>query len=108
MTPTEMYDEIAGQFPAVWPQLPEWEWVNVHDGAAPKLALIASLLERYIGTPEVVIVVHAEPGIAVMLPRASAASFIGSHILKHEIQIADCRFTRFVAVSGSGVARGWK
>ena len=106
MNPAEMYDEVALDFPVVHPE--DHEWVNVHDGEAAKLDAVSGLVERYIDSSSVVLVIHAEPGIAAVLPRASVASYIAGHILKHEIQIADPRFTSFVAVRRSGVATGWR
>lgn len=104
MTQTDLYDEIALKFPANWPLLPEWEWVNVHDGKEPNITLIFLLLELHLDKSEVVIIVHADPGIAVIMPLASGAAFIGSHLLKYEIQAADSSFTRFISISISGLA----
>jgi len=108
MTQTELYDQVAIEFPWAWPQDPRWVWVNVHDGKAPKLNAISDLLERYIGSSEVVVVVHSEPGIAAVLPKRSAVSYIAGHVLEHEIQASDPLFTCFVTVSRSGVGTGWE
>jgi len=40
MSPSELYDEVAIRFPALWPKSPDWAWVNVHDGKAPKLGVL--------------------------------------------------------------------
>jgi hypothetical protein len=104
MTQPELYDEIALKFPAIWPQLPEWEWVNVHDGKAPNLSLIFLLLERHIDKSDVIIIVHTVPGIAVKLPLENGAAFIGSHLLKYEIQATDSSLTRFISISINGLA----
>jgi len=106
MSPAEFFDEIALRFPALWPQMPEWDWVNVHDGEAPMTTVISELLERLIGTQEVVVLVHSEPGIAVALPMESAARYIATYVLKHEVQVSDPLFTHFVTVSKTGVATG--
>jgi len=105
MSPAEIYDEWAIQFPAVWPEDHEWE--NVHDGKAAKLDAISGLLDRYISSPEIVVIVHSDPGAGAVLPRESAASYIAEYVLAHEIQASDPLFSCFVAVSRSGVATGW-
>lgn len=86
--------------------MPEWRWVNVHDGKAPLVESIAAMLTQCIGSESVVVVVHAEPGLAEMLPIEVAANYIAPHVLKHEVQVSDPHFTRFVSVSRSGVATG--
>jgi hypothetical protein len=108
MSPTDLYDEVAINFPAVWPQNPEWVWVNVHDGTAPKLSAIAALLEHDIGSSEVIVIVHSEPGVGAVMPKASAAHYIAGYVLQYEMQVSDPLFTCFVAVSRAGVATGWK
>ena len=108
MTPTDLYDRVAIEFPPVWPQNPEWVWINVHDGKAAKPNAISELLERYISSSEIVVVVHSEPGAGVVLPRERAVTYIAEHVLKHEVQASDPQFTCFVAVSRAGVATGWK
>jgi len=105
MSPTEIYDEFAIEFPAVWPEDHEWE--NVHDGQAAKLDAISGLLDRYISSSEVVVIVHSNPGVGAVLPRERAAGYIAGYVLAHEIQVSDPLFTCFVAVSCSGVATGW-
>ena len=105
MKPTEVYDEVAMEFPPVHPE--DHEWVNVHDGQAPKLDVISNLVERCISSSEVVVIVHAEPGIGAVLPKSSTASFIAGHVLEHEIQMSDPLYSCFVAVSRYGVATGW-
>ena len=106
MTPVQFYDEITLRFPPLWPLMPEWEWVNVHDGQVPMLKVIAGLLNQHIGTQEVVILVHSEPGVAVTLPIESAAKYVATHILQHEIQVSDPLFEHFVSVSKTGLATG--
>ena len=108
MTPTDLYDQVAIEFPPVWPQNPEWVWINVHDGKAAKPTAISEVLERYISSSEVVVVVHSEPGAGVVLPRERAVAYIAEHVLRHEIQASDPQFTCFVAVSRAGVATGWR
>jgi hypothetical protein len=106
MNPTELYEEVVREFPPMWPQAPEWEWVNVHDGKAPKLDAISDLLERCISSSDVIVVVHSEPGTAVKLSKASAANYMAGHVLEHEVQASDPVFTCFVSVSRTGVATG--
>ena len=105
MSPIENYEELSTEFPAVWPEDHVWE--NVHDGKAVRLDALSALLVRHIDSHEVVVVVHSDPGVGIVLPRESAASYIAPHVLKHEIQVSDPHFKHFVAVSRSGVAAGW-
>lgn len=104
MNPTELYDEAAPQFPANWPQHPEWAWVNVHDGSAPNLAAIFELLERCISSSEVIVLVHSKPGTATIMLKESAAAYVAQHVLVHEVQVADPLLTCFVSIGLSGVA----
>ena len=108
MSPTELYAEVAIEFPAMWPQSPQWVWVNVHDGSAPQLNVLTALLERHISSSEVIVIVHSEPGIGAAMPKGSAAGYIARYILHYEVQVSDPLFTSFVAVSRTGVATGWK
>lgn len=104
MSPTELYEAVAGKFPAAWPQMPAWRWVNLHDGTAPRLHDIADLLTHNIDSPEVLVLVHAEPGFAIAMPKESAAAYIANHLLKQEIQVSDPQFTQFITISRAGVA----
>lgn len=97
-----MYADVAGRFPPVHPE--DQDWVNVHDGRVAKVEVLADLIERHISSPEAVVLVHSDPGIAVMLPRGSAADYMAGFILEHELQASDRSFTCFVAVSRHGVA----
>lgn len=106
MSPIEFYDDVALQFPALWPQRPEWEWVNVHDGKAPLPEAISALLKRRIGTQEVVVLVRSDPGVAFSLPLEEAVGYVAAHVLKHEVQVSNPLFTSFVSVSRTGVATG--
>lgn len=104
MTPDELVDDIALRFPCLWPVLPEWQWVNIHDGREPKLEAISALLEQHLGSSSVVVVVHCDPGIAVTLPIDAAPNYIAPYVLRHEVQFADPLFDRFVSISTTGVA----
>jgi hypothetical protein len=106
MTPVELYAQVAIEFPSTWPILPEWNWVNVHDGKEPKVDVIAGLLDRFIHTSEVILVVHADPGSAYETTKRDAMKIIAKHLLEHEIQISDLSFSRFLSVSRTGVATG--
>ena len=108
MTPFQLYERVALEFPPVWPRRPEWKWVNVHDGMTPKLDAISDLLESSINSSEVVVIVHSEPGIAAVLSKTSAVGYIAQHVIQYEIQASDPLFTCFVAVSRAGVGTGWK
>jgi hypothetical protein len=104
MTPAELYDDIALRFPSLWPMMPEWQWVNIHDGREPTLEAISALLERHLGSSSVVVVVHSEPGTAVTLPIDTAPSYIAPYVLQHDVQVSDPLFERFVSISTTGVA----
>lgn len=106
MNPTAVYDDLAREFPPVHSE--DHEWVNVHDGQAPNLGAMFDLVEHHIPSPEVVVVVHCEPGVAAVLPKADVVGYVAGHVLKHEIQMSDPLFNCFVAVSRSGVATGWR
>jgi hypothetical protein len=104
MNPVGLYEEVARKFPALWPSMPQWTWVNVHDGETPKLDLLADLLERHIATAEVVVVVHATPGTAAKISIREVIEHLAPHILMHEIQVSDPGFERFLSVSLAGTA----
>ena len=88
---------------------PHWdEWATVHDGQHAKLNVISRMLTTYIGTPEVIVLVHVDPLCGALLPQADAVIYIGSHILEGDIQISDVHFKSFVFVSRNGVAMGWQ
>jgi hypothetical protein len=106
MIPTEIYDEMVLQFPAMYPESPNWTWINVHDGMSPSLDTISDLLMRYISSSEVIVLVHSELGIGVVLSKESAANYIAGYVLKHDIQASDPQFTTFVTISRYGVATG--
>jgi hypothetical protein len=82
------------------------DWVNMHDGNAPRIKELSELLVRTIDAPEVVIEVHRKLG--ALLPIGDAAAFIGSHIGEGQIRVADRQFTSFVVVAVNGVATGWR
>ncbi|RYG12923.1 MAG: hypothetical protein EON92_06990 [Burkholderiales bacterium] len=82
------------------------EWVNMHDGTAPRLRELSELIVRNISAPEVVVEVHRKVGAA--LPIEEAAAFIGEHIGEGQIRVADRDFTSFVVVAVNGVATGWR
>jgi hypothetical protein len=106
MSETELYESIVTEFPSIWPVQPEWDWANLHDGNLPLLRVIDEMLARYIETPEVFVVVHAEPGVAYHTTRENAVDYIAAHLLKFEIQVADLKFSKFISVSKIGVATG--
>ncbi|MEO8023754.1 hypothetical protein [Polaromonas sp.] len=104
MNGTELYDELAVYFPALWPQSPNWTWINVHDGQNANVKAISELVDRTFALAEVVVLVHAEPGVATRLSRKEAANYVAQFVLKHEVQVSDSTLSRFVSVSLQGVA----
>lgn len=99
----ELYDDVVLSFPAIWPSSPDWTWVNVRDGRWVKTGALADLLIS-LDSPSVVLLIHSAPGTAVRLPMERALEFMAEAILKHEIQVSNLRFTRFVSVSRGGLA----
>ena len=104
MNELEKYGEFALQFPSLWPSMPEWNWVSVHDGVSSRLDVIAQLLEGVVESAQVVVIVHAQPGIGVVLPRESATNYIAKYVLQYDVQASDPIFNRFVSISRIGVA----
>jgi hypothetical protein len=104
MEATALYEELAVSFPPMWPQMPAWKWVNVHDGREPRIELLSELVQGTLDSAEVIVLVHSKPGVAVRLPRGSAAQYIAKFMLKCDIQVSDASFTRFVLVSAHGLA----
>jgi hypothetical protein len=104
MNPRRVHDLMRSRFPAF--NAVEHEWVNMHDGKAPRIGELSELLERSIDAQEVVVEVHRKLG--AFLPIREAAAFIGSHIGEGQIRVADRAFTCFVVVALNGVATGWR
>jgi len=105
MTPPTVAELMAEHFP--WVESHEREWLNVHDGTTPKLEEIAKLIERHIDAQAVLVLVLSEPEVAAMVKTTEAPAFIGSHILKARIHVANPQFTGFLVIQPTGVATGW-
>lgn len=105
MNPLELYEQMAIHFPPVGPE--DHSWVNVHDGKATKLAVLAELLVKNIQGEHAIAVVHSKPGVAAELPIGDIVDFIAPYVLQAEIQVTDPSRTSFVAVLTNGVATGW-
>lgn len=106
MTAAELYDEVVLRFPCLLPQMPEWQWVNVHDGEKPMVETISALVAQHVASGSVVVLVRSDPGLAVALPAEAAANYVAPHVLMHEVQVSDPLFMRFLSISTSGVATG--
>jgi hypothetical protein len=104
MNPRRVHQLMRERFPAF--SAVDHEWVNMHDGKAPRIPELAEFLTRSIEAPEVVVEVHRKLG--TVLPIGEAAAFIGSHIGEGQIRIADRNFTSFVVVAVNGVATSWR
>ena len=104
MNQFELYDEVAMNFPSMWPKQRHWTWVNIHDGQRLKSDKIAELIEGTVNSSEVIVIVHSAPGIAARLPIKNVAEYVANIILVHEFQVSDPHFVRFVSVSQEGVA----
>ena len=88
----ELYDEVALDFPAMWPKLPQSNWVNIHDGQLIKLDVLAELLSSAINSIEVIVVVHSSPGEATILHQHQAnpsqrAAFIDLGAIKDAVGV---------------------
>ncbi len=104
MNRRRVHELMRERFPAF--SAVDHEWVNMHDGEAPRIRELSELLARSIDAPEVVVEVHRRLG--ALLPIGEASAFIGSHIGEGQIRVADRNFTSFVVVAVNGVATGWR
>jgi hypothetical protein len=95
---------MLNRFPAF--EAVDFEWMNMHEGKAPRLKELSELLVRYIDAQEVLVEVHRKLG--AFLPIDEAVTFIGSHIGEGQIRVADRQFTSFVVIALNGVAAGWR
>lgn len=102
MNNMNLYDEIAINFPPIWPE--DHDWVNIHDGENLKIDVINNLINKNIATQEVYIIVHSNPGIAKKIPMENAIEVISKYILDAEIQVTDLNFKSFVSILNNGVA----
>jgi hypothetical protein len=105
MDALEVYERVAAEFPAVWPE--DHSWVNVHDGRVVRAEELSRLLVAHIRGHDAVVVVRSEPGIGAELPVDEVVSFVAPHVLRAEILVADPAYESFVAVLINGVASGW-
>ena len=108
MNPTEIYDEFALEFPAVWPKDPNHTWESLYDGQTASAERISNLLARYIDATEVIVLLHSDPGIGVITTREAAVRFIVDHFLEAEMQVSDRQYLCFVEISRIGVGTGWR
>lgn len=104
MNPRRVHELMRAHFPAF--NAVEHEWMNMHDGDAPRVKELGYLLKKTILGAEVVIEVHRKLG--ALLPLEDAAAYIGSHIGEGMIRVADRQFTSFLVVEVNGVATGWR
>ena len=108
MSPTELYDDVALDFPAVWPKNPAHVWESLYSRQSTSFELISNLLSRYIYATEVIVLVHSSPGIGAIMLRDAAPSLIVDHFLKADIQVSDKQYAGFVEISRIGVGTGWR
>jgi hypothetical protein len=104
MEPIESYEELATSFPAMWPQFPDWTWVDVHDGRELKVDILSEMVESTLGSAEVILLVHSEPGVALRIPTRNVAEHVAQFILKHDVQLSDPQFNHFLSISAHGLA----
>lgn len=108
MNNTDLFDEVAINFPPTWPIDPKLEWVLIHDGKQIKTNNINLLLEQFINTTEGIVVVHSEPGIAKKVKIQNVIEAISKHMLNEVIQIANLELNSFITILKTGVAAGCK
>jgi len=104
MEPTELYEGLAISFPLMWPQDPKWVWVNVHDGVKLKVEILLELVNRTLKSPEVILLIRSDPGVALRVAREEVAEHIAKFILRYDIQLSDPQLNHFVSISSHGVA----
>ena len=95
---------MLDQLPAV--DAVDFEWKNMHDGNATRPKKLSELPMHHIEAPEVLLDVHRKLGALLLIDEALA--FIGSHIGKGQIRVADRQFTSFVVVALNSVAADWR
>lgn len=103
MNPRRVHELMREHFPVVEHASRQWSLVQNEHG--PNIPAIASLLAEHIATNEVLVEVHRKLG--ALLPMSEAVAYIGAHIGRGEIRVANRDFTRFVVVGANGVATGW-
>ncbi|MBK8814825.1 MAG: hypothetical protein IPN42_04620 [Methylococcaceae bacterium] len=108
MNPTEMYEKVVLNFPGMWPQNSNHNWISLYDGLGANIERISHLLSKHIHSEEVVVVIHAEPGIGFLLPKNEVVNLIANYFLKADIQASDPEFNCIVDISKIGVGTGWK
>lgn len=101
---TENYDEVSSLCPPLWPSVPDWTWVNLHDGSSIKDKVAAALLHQEFGGSEVVVIVHSTSPFALRMSQAQALSCISHHLLSADISVADPIFSKFLSISTLGLA----
>ncbi len=106
MKQSKLYSDVFLQFPALWPSSPEWNWVSVHDGVSPDLSKLNELIEQYIKSDDVVVIIHSDVGVAKKLSKHNAVDFFLGYILQYDIQVSDQNYSCFLSISRYGVATG--
>jgi len=104
MKPTDWFEDLATSFPSMWPQYPEWDWVNIHDGVKFDALPLLKLVDNTLKSAEVILLIHSVPGTALRVRREEIAVKITSHILRHNVQISDPDLRRFISINTFGMA----
>jgi hypothetical protein len=104
MNPTDLYAELATSFPAMWPQYPDWVWVNIHDGLKLKAELLLGLIESTLKSSEAILLIHSEPGIALRVQVEQIAEHIAPFVLKCDVQLSDPQLNSFISINRYGLA----
>jgi hypothetical protein len=104
MNPRRIHELMLARFPDY--RAVDHEWINVCPGSGADENIVASVLQKYFESPEVLIEVRRKVG--AFLPLGQAISYIATHVGKGEIRVADRDFCSFAVFASNGVATGWR
>jgi len=104
MYTTDLYAELVASFPAMWPQYPDWVWVNMHDGIKLKAEPLLGLIESTLKSSEAILLIHSEPGIALRVQAEEVAEHIAPFVLKYDVQLSDPQLNFFISINTYGLA----
>jgi hypothetical protein len=103
MNPRRIHELMTKHFPAF--DGAELDWVNVHDGLAPKLAELDGLLHETFAEDEVLVEITRKEGDFISL--CEAAAYIGQRMGNGYIRVSNRDFSSFMVVAQNCVASAW-
>jgi hypothetical protein len=104
MNPRRVHELMTKHFPAF--DGAELDWVNVHDGRAPKLTELDGLLHETFAEDEVLVAVTRKEGD--FIPLSDAAAYIGQRMGSGNIRVSNRDFSSFMVVAQNCVASAWR